>query len=126
MPPRNIQDRDSSAIPRHPPAFPLARRCLRWTIRPMCHLCPDEEASAASGELRLTVEEGVWAKYRGQIPAVDTEQAGGTEWTRSDLGIHNSDQGLPVVPGIATDMRQTIPCGEIGVVQKSLAPGYTE
>jgi len=84
----------------------------------------------AKVELRIysfTVEEGVCSKHRRQSPAVDTEPVDRTEQTHAHFGIHNPDQDLPVIPGIAarqsglggdcrdiaTDMRQTIPCVEI-------------
>src|SRR3954451_20928779 len=38
-----------------------------------------KKASAASEDLRLTVEEGVWPQHRRQIPALDVEQPGKTE-----------------------------------------------
>src|SRR4051812_13662317 len=54
MPPHTVPDRALAASLRHPPAFPPAWRCLRWTITPMGHLCPGQEAQVAPRNSWLT------------------------------------------------------------------------
>src|SRR5690348_9934513 len=85
MPPHTVPDQALAATLRHPPPFPRLGDACGGLSDQGTVFVQVKKASAASGELRLTVEERVGSQRHRQMPARDTEQASSMKQTRADL-----------------------------------------